>query len=150
MRNDSTIVLRFVIAYGMSLVQSVLSKVTRAEDGATAQLYDYIECMACAHSCLNGNGQIRSSSSDTVVARETPSDIKLRVQRTQNYFPIQHHHVTASEAAIKGDNNGDILMTTIDDLYHNDPSFYTRYHIVPPMQHTMGVAAGIAVQDTQW
>jgi hypothetical protein len=29
-------------------------------------------------------------------------------------------------------------------------SLYTRYHIVPPMQHTLGVATGVAVQDTIW
>ena len=158
MRKDSTIVMRFVIAYGMSLVQNVLSNLTRNEDGdndAALQQYDYLECMECTHSCLNGNGQIRSNSSaGTAVARETPSDIKLRVQRTQSYFPIhQQHHATAASTAttMNGYNNCDVIMTTCeDDLYDNDPSFYTRYHIVPPMQHTMGVAAGIAVQDTQW
>ncbi len=155
-RNDSTIVLRFVIAYGMSLVQSVLSKLTRSYDGDTAQQQQpdhqvhYMECMACTHSCLNGNGQIRSSSNNAaVVIRETPLDIKLRVQRTHQYYPMQQYHVTATTDDTKSSNDVDMINTN-ENLYRNDPVFYTRYHIVPPMQHTMGVAAGIAVQDTQW
>ena len=157
-RNESTIVLRFVIAYGMPLVQSVLSKLTctdndgTVQQGSPKQRFDYIECMACAHSCLNGNGQIRSISDNTVVVRETPSDVKLRVQTTQKYYPIQHNHVTASREDSKSCTNDDSVMNTDtrEDLYQNDPSFYTRYHIVPPMQHAMGVAAGISVQDTLW
>ena len=157
MRNDSTIVLRFVIAYGMSLVQTVLSKLSRSYDGDTTQQQqqpdqqvDYMECMACTHSCLNGNGQIRSGSNNAaVVIRETPLDIKLRVQRTHHYYPIQQYHVTATTYDTESSNDVDMINNS-ENLYRNDPVLYTRYHIVPPMQHTMGVAAGIAVQDTQW
>jgi iron only hydrogenase large subunit-like protein len=156
-RCDSTVVLRFVIAYGMPLVQSVLSSLASTHRGDTAQQqepeprFDYIECMACAHSCLNGNGQIRSIADNAVVVvRETPSDIKLRVQSAHKFYPIQQHHVTATREDSTRCNKCEMTLNKDEDLYQNDPSFYTRYHIVPPMQHTMGAAAGLSVQDTMW
>jgi hypothetical protein len=156
MKNDCTIVLRFVIAYGMPLVQSVLSKLTTARNDIDCtkqkRRLDYIECMACAHSCLNGNGQLRSTANDhAVVLRETPSDIKQRVHTAYKYFPIQQHHALVTRQDSTNCTDDDMMINTPNvDLYQNDPSFYTRYHIVPPMQHTMGVAAGVSVQDTVW
>jgi hypothetical protein len=50
------------------------------------------------------------------------------------------------------------------DIYHHDSSvvvvepfgpeaqklLHTRYHVVPPLQFSIGAAAGVAVQHTQW
>jgi iron only hydrogenase large subunit-like protein len=98
---NRTIVLRFVIAYGMSTVQHALSKLTNRSDAmhpsAPKQRLDYIECMACTHSCLNGNGQIRESANvNDVIVRETPSDVKIRVQQMQYYYSVQQHCIPST------------------------------------------------------
>lgn len=86
--------------------------------------YDYMEIMACAGSCLNGAGQLTESSSP-----ETPPETRKRLAATREQFNTLDTHCSQATRV---------------------PSPYTTYHIVPPLQHTLGAAAGVAVQDTQW
>jgi iron only hydrogenase large subunit-like protein len=132
--SKDAIVLRFLIVYGMSTVQQVLTDLSHLSP--PTRQYDYIECMACSHSCINGNGQIRSTE------RETPTDVRVRVQQTRSYYLSQFLESGQSPNTLSSPQ-----QPMIDE---SSPFLYTRYHVVPPMQHTLGVAAGIAVQDTIW
>jgi len=144
-REDRTIVMRFVIASGMSTVQQVLTEYGSSSNGRL----DYMEGMACSNNaCLNGNGQIRS------VERETPIDVRNRVQQTLTCFEksLQDHSKSIPGMILdqdEKDRNPIIMGASMDRLPLN-PSLFTRYHIVPPMQHTMGIASGLAVEDTMW
>jgi iron only hydrogenase large subunit-like protein len=83
--------------------------------------YQYVEAMACAGSCLNGAGQLRLGNP------ETPDETRERLAASRRLFS------TASE----------ILDLSIAGAH-------TRFHMVPAMRHSMGVAAGVAVEDTRW
>ena len=87
--------------------------------------FDYVEAMACPNgACLNGGGQIRVSD------REAPTETRQRVEATRQRFVAQD-------------------TDTIRNKTQMMP-LHTRYHVVPVMQHTLGAAAGVSVQDTQW
>jgi len=121
-RNDnSETVLRFAIANGMQTLQRVL-KPGMNDEGH--HRFDYVEAMACPSGCLNGGGQIR------VAEKETPSETRQRVTQTQRYFAV------ASK-------NSSLVPLESHQMH-------TRYHVVPPLQHTLGAAAGVAVKDMQW
>ena len=121
------VVLRFAVAYGMQTVQRVLSDV--AVTGASP--YDYVEAMACPGSCLNGGGQLR------VADRETPTETRLRVESTKRHF-----HRAAPLLLL--------LQSAANTRSSSSAAMHTRYHVVPPMQHSLGAAAGVAVLDTVW
>jgi iron only hydrogenase large subunit-like protein len=148
---DKTVVLRFVIAYGMSTVQHVLNNL-RTEDGSFTheKRFDYMECMACSsNACINGNGQIRS------VERETPGDVRNRVQQTLLCFDtssirLHTRHSGLSMLLDQEEKDIKVSMAVLADARPLNPSLFTRYHVVPPMQHTLGAAAGVAVNDTMW
>jgi iron only hydrogenase large subunit-like protein len=83
--------------------------------------YQYVEAMACAGSCLNGAGQLRLGNP------ETPDETRERLAASRRLFS------TASESL-------DLSIA----------GAHTRFHMVPAMRHSMGVAAGVAVEDTRW
>jgi iron only hydrogenase large subunit-like protein len=127
------VVLRFAIAYGMQTAQPLLDDIVAkninesSSSSSSSSRYHYVEMMACGHGgCLNGGGQI-------VTQRETPAETRHRVHETQHHFVLS----PTSQSAEKSKNQDEFPL-------------YTRYHIVPPMQHAWGAAAGVAVQDTQW
>ena len=127
------VVLRFGIAYGMSTVPAVLMQSSSSSSSQPPPLrrsnYDYLEVMACPQgACLNGNGSLVQTSLSS--ERETPTETRQRVQATRQHF-----------VALR--NGG---ATTIPAKLE----YYTRYHVVPAMQHSRGAAAGVKVQDTQW
>ena len=118
----STPVLRFATAYGMQTLQRVL----QAHEPSKTQ-HDYIEAMACPSGCANGGGQIRMR------AREVPTETRERVRRTN-----QRLEQTRS---IRAPGSDDMVPPV---------EMQTSFHVVAPLQLTMGAAAGVAVQDTQW
>jgi hypothetical protein len=128
-------VLTFATAYGFQSLQRILQPLSKelSELG-----YDYIEAMACpSGGCLNGGGQLRG------VERETPTQTRTRVAETQQLFDA-HGDVE----------NTDIYGTTLclSGPFGPDAQIrlHTRFHVVPPLQHTTGATAGVAVQHTQW
>jgi hypothetical protein len=135
----STPVLRFATAYGFQTLQRILQPMD-SNNGALE--FDYFEAMACPSGCVNGGGQVR------VMERETPKETRQRVSETKRHFKLSYRH--------------DAPSTSNDDVYRegacDDGPFgskaqvrlHTRYHVVPPLQHTLGAAAGVAVQDTLW
>lgn len=84
--------------------------------------YQYVEAMACAGSCLNGAGQFRLGNP------ETPSETRERLDASKEHFSICRPPQLASN----------------HDLVH------TRFHMVPAMRHSMGLAAGVSIEDTRW
>ncbi len=66
----------------------------------------------------------------TTMTKETPSETKARVDQTIQALVVPH--------------------STNMSLESSGPRHHTRYHVVPPMHHTMGAAAGVKVQDMQW
>jgi iron only hydrogenase large subunit-like protein len=135
----STPVLRFATAYGFQTLQRILQPM----DSSNGSLeFDYVEAMACPSGCVNGGGQVR------VMERETPKETRQRVSETKERFEVSYQHAMSS--------------CSNNDVYREggcgDGPFgpkaqvrlHTRYHVVPPLQHTLGAAAGVAVQDTQW
>ena len=143
----STPVLKFCMAHGLQTLQRVLptddDMVNPSTRSATPIEFDFIEAMACPMGCVNGGGQQQQSSSATttttsptapkgnIMTRETPTESRQRVQQTLG--KLQYPNAMGSF----------VPEQSVDVIY-------TRYHVVPPMQHTMGAAAGVAVQDMQW
>lgn len=124
--SDSKPILHFAIAYGMQTLQRVLKPYT-SEHLQSGIGYDYVEAMACPSGCVNGGGQIRTS------ARETPTETRLRVGTTQTLLPVPQMNESSGRTQLGAGS-----------------SLHTRYHIVPPLQHSLGAAAGVPVKDTQW
>lgn len=141
--NNDVALLRFATAYGLQNIQRVLQYAPFSTLTTATQLpFDYVETMACPSGCPNGGGQIRSSSE----TRETPTETRERVANTQHVMKVSPTLLHSS--------------STLDypkDLCPSGPFgpeakqlLHTRFHVVPPLQHTMGAAAGVAVQNTQW
>merc|ERR1712238_412777 len=91
--------------------------------------FDFVEAMACPSGCLNGGGQLR------VADRETPTQTRERVALTKELFVAS----TASP-----------VPSSVVALAVPPTERQTGFHVVPPLQHSMGAAAGVAVKDTQW
>jgi len=126
-KQDDTVVLRFGIAYGMQTVQRALQRNSNAEQSPPRE-FDYIEAMACpGGGCLNGGGQVRIHGDD-LTSTETPTETRQRVAATRRQFVAAPPPTHASTPPLR----------------------YTRYHVVPVLQHSLGAAAGVAVSDTQW
>lgn len=140
--SSSIVVLRFAIAYGMQTVQRVMSDLSPSPNSSSSSSspphYDYIEAMACPGSCLNGGGQLR------VAEREAPTETRDRIAATQ-----QHFFASSYRAPIKPTTNGH-RSNGAEAHSPAPPQVYTRYHVVPLMQHSTGAVAGVAVQDTAW
>ncbi|CAB9506562.1 Probable cytosolic Fe-S cluster assembly factor [Seminavis robusta] len=121
-------VLRFAIAYGLQTLQRVLEPFAKKSDGYP---FDFVEAMACPSGCLNGGGQVR------VADRETPTQTRQRVAATRDLF------VSPSSSS---------SSTTLQELERTfgPGELQTNFHVVPPLQHSLGAAAGVAVKDTQW
>jgi hypothetical protein len=146
---NPNVVLRFAMAYGMQTVQSVLTRHIGADSGQSVSgyYYDYIEAMACQGSCLNGGGQLRLEAD----RRETPTETRQRILATQEYFVHHYPMPTADKTTSdltppKSSTAGSLVAASTQEATF----LYTRYHVVPPMQHSMGAAAGVAVTDTVW
>jgi iron only hydrogenase large subunit-like protein len=124
--HNYTLVLKFGIVRGMQTMQRALKDLDPT--------LDYLEAMACPHGCVNGGGSVRSTHnsnrvSGTVLVKETPTETKLRVDRTLEYLVVPTNKAPST---------------------FQGPRYQTRYHVVPPMHHTMGAAAGVKVNDMQW
>lgn len=133
-------VLRFATAYGLQNIQRVLQQHPFSPTSATALPFDYVEAMSCPSGCPNGGGQIREAN-----MRENPTETRERVNETQEIMKMT------------SDCYDSALLDYPSDLCPAGPFgpeakrlLHTRFHVVPPLQHTMGAAAGVAVQDTQW
>ena len=141
--DSSKKVLSFCTAYGLQTMQRILQPFDNNKGGEEIPPpYDYVEAMACPSGCLNGGGQVRLSD------REAPSETRLRV---------------ASSQAMMMERRQQQLTGWNVDIYHHDSSvvvepfgpeaeklLHTRYHVVPPLQFSIGATAGVAVQHTQW
>jgi iron only hydrogenase large subunit-like protein len=102
--------------------------------------FHYLEAMACPYGCVNGGGSVPRSIPTSTTApmttfhatmiRETPTEIQSRVQETLNHLDIP-----------------DLQDPTC--TLQQKPT-RTRYHVVPPMQYTMGATAGVQVDKIQW
>jgi iron only hydrogenase large subunit-like protein len=123
-------VLSFATAYGRQAMQRIL----QPQKDETLTL-DYVEIMACPSGCLNGGGQVRLSD------REAPSETRLRVIASQAM--MEPSRSTTGPRVVDNDN---VTPFGID----KDNRMHTQYHVVPKLQFTIGVTAGIAVQDTHW
>jgi iron only hydrogenase large subunit-like protein len=137
--HSSSLVLHFAVAHGMQTMQRALQQVERSTDTNSNITLHYLEAMACPHGCVNGGGSVRSSSvagtiTTTTATRETPSETRNRVQKTIGYLVVPDDSVIASQQD--------------PSLEYNLPR--TRYHVVPPMQHTMGAVAGEKVENMLW
>jgi len=58
---DGQVKLRFALAYGFRNIQNFVQKIKKNNCS-----YDYIEVMACPSGCLNGGGQIRDETTNTL------------------------------------------------------------------------------------
>jgi iron only hydrogenase large subunit-like protein len=125
-QESNEVVLRFAISYGMQTIQRVLQPFQglQTEKTLTDSPYDYIEAMACPSGCVNGGGQNR------LAERETPTETRERVARTLELFSANRD--SQSVAPVES------------------TQLVTSYHVVPPLELSMGAAAGVAVKDIQW
>jgi iron only hydrogenase large subunit-like protein len=114
----STLVLHFAIVHGMQTLQRALKDLDDARSSSSSSVVQYVEAMACPFGCVNGGGIVRSSTT----ARETPTKTRRRVLTTVAQLSVPS-------------------METQED--EKPQLLHTRYHVVPPMQHTMGAAAGV-------
>jgi iron only hydrogenase large subunit-like protein len=128
-------VLSFCTAYGLQTMQRILQPFDKGEFSP----YDYIEAMACPSGCLNGGGQIRLSD------REAPSETRMRVASSQAMMEQSCQRQATSPG------NMDIYNDRVEPFGQEAQKLlHTRYHVVPPLQFSIGAAAGVAVQHTQW
>jgi iron only hydrogenase large subunit-like protein len=129
-------VLRFGIAYGLQTVQRILEPFQQSTKSTTpvedTYAFDFVEAMACPSGCLNGGGQLR------VADRETPTETRQRVALTRDLFVSSGISQIVSSAATD-------LPVPLPEVERR-----TRFHVVPPLQFSMGAVAGVAVSDTQW
>lgn len=125
---STTPVLSFAIAYGVQTLQRIFSN---------AHSFDYVEAMACPSGCANGGGQVRLDD------RETPAQTRQRVAETKQYY-----YNGVGVLSNNTDAHDSLQCQPFDEKAQR--TLHTRYHVVPPLQHTLGAAAGVAVQDTQW
>jgi Iron only hydrogenase large subunit, C-terminal domain len=125
--SDEPPVLHFGIAHGMQTMQRALKVV----ENSNTTLH-YLEAMACPHGCVNGGGSAQLASKGPKKAfasfGETPSETQSRVQATLRHLVVPEPSSSSWE-------------------YH---LARTRYHVVPPMQHTMGATAGVEVDKILW
>ena len=137
---QSVPVLRFATAYGLQNIQRILQYAPFSMTCSTPLPFDYVEAMACPSGCPNGGGQIREAN-----VRETPTETRERVTKTTEIMKTTN--CCRSTAPL--DYPNDLCPT---GPFGEDAKrlLHTRFHVVPPLQHTMGAAAGVAVQDTQW
>jgi iron only hydrogenase large subunit-like protein len=155
-KEESLPVFHFAIAHGMQTMQRALKLIQNDDDdnnnnnNSSNNIHlnvHYLEAMACPYGCVNGGGSVRSTAStsttapkttttikNTIIVRETPTETQTRVQETLEQLDIP----------IMPDSPGnwpDEKSTT---------TIRTRYHVVPPMQYTMGATAGVQVENIQW
>jgi iron only hydrogenase large subunit-like protein len=130
-------VLRFAIGYGLQTVQRILEpfQTNKQPQNGTIKDYpfDFVEAMACPSGCLNGGGQLR------VADRETPTQNRQRIAATRELFASPSYTSTS-------------MTTHMDELRatFSPHDRQTHFHVVPPLAHSLGAAAGVAVKDTQW
>jgi len=99
----------------------------------------YLEGMACPHGgCINGGGAIptRREGNQSVTVRETPTETRERVQGSLQALEVPSMSKSWSTRP----------SPSIESSFWRR----TRYHVVPQMQHTLGAAAGVKVEDIQW
>lgn len=135
---SSDVVLHFAIAHGMQTMQRALKQVVQTptrndEKGSTLH---YLEAMACPHGCVNGGGSATlstridtKSSTSANSIRETPTETRQRVQSTLEYLEVPPFDANKT------------LTTTLPR---------TEYHVVPPMNYTIGAVAGVKVDNMIW
>jgi hypothetical protein len=138
-------ILHFAIAHGMQTMQRSLQQVEKkSSNNGNSNTLHYLEAMACPHGCVNGGGSVRSApasttTTTTTTTRETPTETRNRVHKTIGYLNVPNDsHVAAAAAA----------QDQSADLKYKLPR--TGYHVVPPMQHTMGAVAGEKVENMFW
>jgi hypothetical protein len=80
------------------------------------------------------DGQLR------VAERETPSETRQCVSRTAHFFADAGSSQQASSAS-----------SSVNVVAPLEPAqLVTSYHVVPPLELSMGAAAGVAVKDIEW
>ena len=144
-QSTTTCVLHFTIVHGIQTLQRALkdlddARTSSSKPSSSSSVAQYIEAMACPYGCVNGGGSVVRSSNNgnntntsAALMRETPTEIRKRVQKTVSQLSVPDIEQSSSSQK--------------DSMAQN---LYTRYHVVPPMQHTMGAAAGVKVEDMQW
>ena len=129
-------VLRFATAYGLQTLQRVIRPLERGQ-----LMFDYVEAMACPSGCINGGGQIPTFTT----TRENPTETRRRVQQTEAILLSRHGQTNTMSR--------DVYATVCPDGPFGKQAqqlLHTRFHVVPPLQLTMGATAGVALQDTKW
>jgi iron only hydrogenase large subunit-like protein len=149
-------VLHFAIAHGMQTMQRALKhlqiKETTAQPERNGQLH-YLEAMACPNGCVNGGGSVRSASTavsaatttttSTVSIRETPTETRHRIGATLGYLEVPDPATPLTPSLLCSQKETEFTYT--GSRYPR-----TRYHVVPPMIHTMGAVAGENVENILW
>mmetsp|Transcript_32149 Transcript_32149/g.48529 ORF Transcript_32149/g.48529 Transcript_32149/m.48529 type:complete len:595 (-) Transcript_32149:226-2010(-) len=132
-------VLKFAVVNGYQTLQRILQPPAPKSDHSHFLMYDYIEAMACPYACLNGGGQLR------LVDRETPKETRQRVAETQAKFAQQYH-----QSVIENQDIYTKICPSGPFGIEAQCRLHTRYHVVPPLEHSTGAVAGVAINDTQW
>ncbi|KAL7560317.1 hypothetical protein ACA910_020243 [Epithemia clementina (nom. ined.)] len=136
-------------------------QVSLSTTSRTSMLFDYVEVMACPSGCVNGGGQLRLSSSSPSAPsnnkKETPTETRTRIAQTQSLFRVPHGIHSQGNTTVGATTTTTSLTTAkrsstrqFDQLVHPQEARHTTYHVVPPLQLSMGAAAGMAVEDLQW
>jgi len=92
--------------------------------------------------------QVNTTSKTLGKIKETPTETKVRVDKTTEYLLVPLKTIQDDDDISNTNNNGDDEDTGRQRRRRR--RYQTRYHVVPPMHHTMGAAAGVNVKDMQW
>lgn len=148
-------VLHFAIAHGMQTMQRALKHLkgqeTTTKKEENGRLH-YLEAMACPNGCVNGGGSARSASTTgsvsaiattTINVRETPTETRHRIGATLGYLEVPDTAIPLATSLLHSEKE-----TESKNITSRYPR--TRYHVVPPMMHTMGAVAGENVENILW
>ena len=126
--------LRFALAYGFRNIQTVLNRIKRGSkaSGASLNLWDYVEVMACPSGCVNGGGQNRPSAAETGGTIGTAAALASRVSALMHDRDVSRPWDSPAVAAIEGALSALRLTPSQLALLTR-----TQYHHVPKLETTL-------------
>jgi hypothetical protein len=133
----STPLLKFARVYGFRNIQGVILKMKRMKCD-----YDYVEIMACPSGCVNGGGQIKTTTT------ESPALIQSRVAKTSSALhaqltvrvlddsPLVRYLYQSNEQNEEGQSEQGKELVSPYSAY-----FRTQYHAIPKLELMVPMAA---------
>jgi iron only hydrogenase large subunit-like protein len=109
--------LRFAMAYGFRNIQNIVQKIKKSNCS-----YDYVEIMACPSGCLNGGGQVRDESTNTL-SKELLEKVESLYYSVQNKIPENNQFVHKLYDEWLNHESQDEIKRNLHTTYHEVEKF---------------------------